>query len=261
MTPRRPSASHRPPSSSGFALIELMVAIAISIFLIGGMMVLLQNVRSTYTTETSLSTLEDNERLAMMLLTDVIQSAGYFPEPLINTAASTMPASTNFPSDPGSPSILGSSNAQADTLIVRFAADTTTPNLMNCMGQTDTGASIDWENDFYVDPNGNLTCQVTNGLTNAASTPVVIASGLTTNTNATTNPAGMTILYGVPTGTAITPTCMDTYKTAAQMSSTDWANVCAVKVTLTFANPVPGGSPYVQFTRVIGVMNMLGAST
>ncbi len=264
MTPRKPSAPHQRRVSSGFTLVELMVAIVISIFLVGGMMVVLQNVRSTYTTQTKLAALEDNERLAMTLMTDVIQSAGYFPQPLINTAASAMPASNNFPSENGSPSMLGGTNTQGDTVVVRFAADTTTPALINCMGQSGPGAPIDWENDFYVDAEGNLTCQVTNGLTNAQSTAVILASGLTTNTDANTNPAGLTILYGVPTGTATAPTCMDTYKTAAQMSSTDWTNVCAVKVKLTFANPVPppGGtvSP-ISFTRVIAVMSKTGAST
>jgi type IV pilus assembly protein PilW len=255
MRTRRFIASIRPRVSSGFTLIELMVAITISIFLIGGMMILLQNVRSTYTMQTSLATLEDNERLAMTLITEVVQSAGYFPQPMLNSAASTMPASNNFPNDAGSPSMLGGANAQGDTIVVRFAADSTAPDLMNCMGQTDSGAAIDWENTFYVDPSGNLTCQVTDGLTNTASTPVVIASGLTTNTNTTTNPPGMTILYGVPTGTSTAPTCMDTYKTAAQMSATDWGNVCAVKVTLTFADPVPSGPATVSLTRVIAVMN------
>lgn len=264
MTPRR---THQPGchrlASPGFTLVELMVAMAISLFLIGGMVAVLQNVRSTYSTQTKLAALEDSERLVMMLMADVVQSAGYFPQPLSNTAAAAMPASTNFPGAAGSPSMTETANAQGDTIIVRFAADSTAPNLMNCMGQTDGGATIDWENNFYVDASGNLTCQVTNGATNVASAPVILATGLTTNTNATTNPAGMTILYGVSTGTASSPTCVDLYKTVAQMAATDWPNVCAVKVTLRFVNPVapPGStSPWVAFTRVIAVMNMAGAS-
>jgi type IV pilus assembly protein PilW len=263
----RPSSIHGPERhpllSRGFTLVELMVAMAISLFLIGGMMVVLQNVRSTYSTQTKLASLEDSERLAIMLMADVIQSAGYFPQPLVNTAASVMPASNNFPGETGSPSMTETANAQGDTITVRFAADATAPNLMNCMGQT-TGALVDWENYFYVDPSGNLTCQVTNGATNVASAAVVLATGLTTNTNAVTNPAGMTILYGVSSGTASSPTCMDIYKTSAQMAAADWANVCAVKVTLTFVNPVPpadGSRPTVSFTRVIAVMNMTGATT
>lgn len=263
-THRISHAAYQRPIQRGFTLVELLVAMVISLFLIGGIMIVLQNVRSTYATQTKLATLEDSERLAMMLMSDVVQSAGYFPQPLINTAAVAMPASNNFPGDAGYPAMLGTPNTQGDTITVRFAADSTAPNLMNCMGQTETGAQIDWENYFYVDAAGNLTCQVTNGATNAASTPVVLATGLTTNTNATTNPAGMTILYGVSSGTASAPTCMDIYKTSAQMQTTDWPDVCAVKVTLTFVNPVPpadGKQPTISFTRVIAVMNMAGAST
>lgn len=254
-----------PRVTRGFTLVELIVAMAIALFLIAGMAIVLQNISSTYSTQTKLATLADNERLAMMLMTDVIQSAGYFPDPMDNTAASAMPASNNFPNDSGLPSMLGSSNTQGDSITVRFAADPTSPNLMNCMGQTQPGAQIDWENSFYIDASGNLTCVVTDGATNAASTPVVLATGLTTNTSASTNPAGMTILYGVSTGTAVNPTCADTYMTAAQVQTGGyWNTVCAVKVTLTFTNPVPpadGSQPFIQFTRVIAVMNMAGATT
>ncbi|HEX8756690.1 MAG TPA: prepilin-type N-terminal cleavage/methylation domain-containing protein [Steroidobacteraceae bacterium] len=255
-------AARRHPLTGGFTLVELMVAMAISLFLIGGMLVVLQNVRSTYSTQTKLASLEDSERLAMMLMSDVIQSAGYFPQPLSNTAAGEMPASNNFPGEAGSPAMTETANTQGDTITVRFAADTTSPTLMNCMGQT-ASTPVDWENYFYVDPKGNLTCQVTNGATNAASNPVILATGLTTNTNATTDPPGMTILYGVTSGTASAPTCMDIYKTSAQMTAADWPYVCAVKVTLTFVNPTPppdGTKPTVSFTRVIAVMNMAGAS-
>lgn len=257
-------AARRHPLSGGFTLVELMVAMAISLFLIGGMLVVLQNVRSTYSTQTKLASLEDSERLAMMLMSDVIQSAGYYPQPLTNTAGGEMPASTNFPSEPGSPAMTETAaNTQGDTIIVRFAADTTSPTLMNCMGQT-ASIPVDWENYFYVDAKGNLTCKVTNGATNAAiGNPVILATGLTTNTNATSDPQGMTILYGVSSGTASPPTCVDIYKTSALMTAADWPKVCAVKVTLTFVNPTPppdGTKPTVSFTRVIAVMNMAGAS-
>lgn len=254
-----------PARAAGFTLVEIMVALAISLFLIAGMLVILQNIRNTYQTQTELASLENNERLAMALMADVVESAGYYPDPVTNQAGSALPASNNFPNDSGSPSMLGVTNANGnDQFVVRFAAAVGDTHLMNCMGQTNTATApyIDWENTFAVDTNGDLTCQVTNGATNAASPAVTLVSGLATGANG--EPAGMTILYGVNTGHTTAGSCMDTYMSAATVTANAyWGDVCALKVTLTFVNPItqPGVSPYVNFTRVIAVMNMAGVST
>jgi hypothetical protein len=48
------------------------------------------------------------------------------------------------------------------------------------------------------------------------------------------------------------------------MQPADWINICAVKVTLTFINPLnpPGGpKPTIDFTRVIAVMDTAGVNS
>lgn len=255
-----PRTGPRPRAAArGFTLVEMMVAMAIALFLIGGMAAVLANIRSTYGAQTKLAALEDNQRLAMMLMANVVESGGYFPTPLNNTAAASLPQSNNFPSA-GSPSVIGSTDANGNDIItVRFAAPPGDTSLMNCLGQTNAAVapSIDYENTFSLDANGNLTCTVTNGATNAqVAAPAILVSGLTNGTHG--NPAGMVIKYGVSTGTASGGTCMDTYMTAAQVTTAnDWGAVCSVKVTLTFPNPVPmaGTSTTLSFTRVIAVMN------
>jgi hypothetical protein len=70
----------------------------------------------------------------------------------------------------------------------------------------------------------------------------------------------LTIQYGINTAGAGTVSCADRYKATKDMQPGDWSNVCAVKVTLTFANPFnpPGGAkPTIDFTRVIAVMNQV----
>ncbi|MHB8814985.1 MAG: prepilin-type N-terminal cleavage/methylation domain-containing protein [Steroidobacteraceae bacterium] len=247
-------------ASLGFTLVEMMIAMAIALFLIAGMAAVLANVRSTYGAQTKLAALEDNQRLAMMLMADVIESAGYFPidppiNPLTNTAAAAMPASNNFPGQAGSPSVIGTTDANGNDIItVRFAAPPGDTSLMDCMGQTNTNVapSIDYENTFSEDASGNLTCTVTNGATNAAvAPPAILVPGLSTG-------GGIQIWYGVSTGTASGGTCVDTYMTAAQVTAAnDWGVVCSVKVKLTFPNPVPapGAQAPITFTRVIAVMN------
>ena len=54
------------------------------------------------------------------------------------------------------------------------------------------------------------------------------------------------------------------------MSASDWTNVCAVKVDITFVNPLyqppgqvnptPGQQPYITFERVIGVRSKGGVN-
>lgn len=256
------------PSAAGFALIELMVAVSIALFMIAGMVMIFQNVRSTYSEETSLASLQDNERLAMTLLTDVISSAGYFPNPLNYTAQGTLQPSPNF-ATAGTPVVAGGTTAQGDTITVRNAPDLppplSPPDLYNCMGGTNAvGPYDEWENTFSIVSTGATTgalyCTFWSKSAGAQA-PTLLIGGLTNGANG--SPKGMTIWYGVSTGTAVSPTCVDTYKTVAQMSAADWQSVCTVKVQLNFVNPVPpadGTHKWVQFTRVIAVMNAAGAA-
>ena len=236
---------------AGFALVELMVALAIALFLIGGMLTILQNVRNTYSDQTKLAQLQDSERLAMTLITNVVQSAGYFPSPFSNSAGNALPASPSFPAaaggTPPAPVIYGVTNAnpQGDTIAVRYAA-ANTDQIMNCMGQTNTTVApyVSWENDFAVDNKQELTCAVWDSKSNATTTRAVVTGVL-----------GMSLLYGVQTNALSNGTCTDTYMTATQVqANNDWGNVCSVQVTLTFASPVPN-TPNASFTRTIAVMS------
>jgi type IV pilus assembly protein PilW len=237
----------------GFTLIEVMVSITIAVFLLGGLLTVVQQTRNTYTAQTALAQLQDNERLAMTLMTDVIQSAGYFPTPTLYTAAGTMPVSKTF-GTAGSPSMLGvqDATAQGDTIVVRYAV-AKDDSAFNCRGETNKLAPYDsWENKFSVDAQGNLVCDFTS-ITNGAAATAPLVAGL----------QKMTIWYGVNT-TGSTTTCADTYLRATAMTAANWSNVCSVKIQLTFLNPlrVAGGAKQtVVFTRIVGVMNTAGVNT
>src|ERR1039458_5211994 len=75
---------------NGFTMVELVVALAIGLFLLGGLGVLVQDNKRTFSSQNQLAQLQDSERLAMTMMTDVIQAAGYFPNPTLNTAASVL---------------------------------------------------------------------------------------------------------------------------------------------------------------------------
>jgi len=85
----------------GFTMIELMVALLIGLFLMGGLMTLLQNNRKAFSSQSALAQLQDSERLAMSMMTGIIQQAGYFTDPTINSPSTALLAAGAFTSSAG----------------------------------------------------------------------------------------------------------------------------------------------------------------
>src|ERR1700761_89521 len=65
----------------GFTLIELMIALTIGIFLLGALLTIVQTNRTVFGDQNKMAQLQDGERMAIAMMSDVIQSAGYFPTP------------------------------------------------------------------------------------------------------------------------------------------------------------------------------------
>ena len=63
----------------GFSMVELVVAMSIGVFLLAGLFTILQGTRHASSDQTALAQLQDNERIAMSVMTDIVQAAGYFP--------------------------------------------------------------------------------------------------------------------------------------------------------------------------------------
>ena len=243
----------------GYTLIELMVAVSIALFLMGGAVLLVQHTKNAFRAQNQLSQLQESERQAMALITDVIQSTGYYPNPHAFTDAQTLvsPSFTN----PGSPNIatIPVNDSVGDTITVRYAAGPG-DNVFNCRGDQNTAAGPfeTWENTFSVVPvpaaaDGTPQFQLQCSLW-SLSTDTVVTVPLVRGVQ------NIAIQYGVNTIGTGAASCADRYKATKDMLVTDWSNVCAVKVTLTFANPFnpPGGAkPTIQFTRVIAVMNQV----
>lgn len=243
----------------GYTLIEVMVAISIALFLMGGALLMVQHTHNAFKAQNQLSQLQESERMAMALITDVIQSTGYYPNPHTFTDVQTL-VSPSF-ATPGAPNITTKAvaNAVGDTITVRYAAGPA-DNVYNCRGDKNTsaGAFETWENTFSVVPDApaqdgtpqfKLQCTLWS-LSAGDAPPAPLVSGV----------QNLTIQYGINTAGAGAPSCVDRYKATKDMVAADWSNICSVKVTLTFANPFnpPGGArPTIDFTRVIAVMNQV----
>lgn len=236
----------------GFNLVELMVTVAIAMFLLFGLVTIVQNVRQTNVNQTALAQLQDQERFTLQAITDAVQAAGYFADPTVNTTAA-FPVSGVF----GAGWVFAGSHpggAASDTLSTRFQ---TAPNYgpILCDG-TDTSqlAAQMWTITFSVNPGGagggQLLCQVN------ANAPVAIVSGV----------QSMVVYYGVKRDTALVDYNVDTYETfdILQVSGTDWSNISSVRVVLTFTNPLannPGQPPTLTLERVVEVMGRAGLHT
>ena len=251
-------SSRRLAAQRGYTLIELSVAILIALFLLGALFAIVQSTQRTSINQNGLAQLQDNERLAITMMTDVIQDAGYYPNPTVNTASLALPAGGVFAT--AGQGLYGVSNAsaQGDSITVRYltSGSATDNGAVNCTGGTNTsGAALVYTNEFSVDASGDLLCSV-NG-----AAPVVLIPGGTSGTQ-TQGLQSLQIYYGVNTD----PTNIgaDSYLKASEMSSADWLEVRSVQIILTFINPLasqPGQPATIEIVRTVSVMGTAGVDT
>lgn len=255
MTPRphhrlyRRSTARR-ARERGLTLIEILVTLAISVFLLGGLFTIVQNTLRVSGTQSSLSNLQDNQRLAMTMIADVIQQAGYFPDPTAYVSTTVLPSVATAPTWFAGQAVRGTHQTAApqDSVTARYYT-LANDGVINCTGGTNTTGPLLYVNNFSIDAAGNLVCTL-NGVTST------LVAGL----------QDMQIRYGVNTS-AISNGPVDTYIRADQMTTANWNNVLSVRVTLLFVNPLynasrnDGQPQTVQFTRVIALMNRTGVNT
>ena len=229
----------------GFTLIEILVALMIGLFLLGGLLTIVQANRAVFGNQSQLAQLQDSERMAMTILAEVIQSAGYFPDPTTNTLTTTLTAAAPFAVGQ---SVYGvySAAPPGDQLYVRYMT-AGGDGILNCSGQSNPtgGPNTLYVNAFQV-LNGQLVCTM-NG------TPYNLANGVT----------NLSVLYGVKANAGAAGNNVDTYMTAAQVTAAGlWGSVISALVQLTFTNPVyvagTAQQPTVSIQRVISVMNQTG---
>jgi type IV pilus assembly protein PilW len=234
---------------SGFTLIELMIALLIGLFLLGGLLTIVQNNRRVFGDQNQLAQLQDNERLALTMMTDVIQMAGYFPDPTSNSAQSTMLATTaTNPAMVAGQAITG---ATGDTVTVRYTTSGS-DGILSCTGTSTTGGgNFTYINTFSVVVNASGVSQLVCTRENGTQYPLV---------NGVTN---LSVLYGV--NTTGSGSNVDTYMTAAAVTGTsNWNNVISAHIKLTFTNPLyvatapQGQSPTFVLQRNVAVMNQTG---
>ena len=132
----------------GYTIIELLIAMLIGAFLLGGLLTVVQDNGRVFREQNTLAQLQDNERLALTMITDVVQAAGYFTDPTTNTLTSALPVVAPFAT--AGQSVFGAHNAAApgDTLTVRYMT-ASGDGILNCAGTSNaTGANQVYVNSF-----------------------------------------------------------------------------------------------------------------
>jgi type IV pilus assembly protein PilW len=240
---------------SGLGLIELMVVVLISLIMMAGLLALVFGSRQNFTAQFQMAQLQDNERLAMTLVTNVLQTGGYFYDPALQKPAAAFPASTaNGTNFAGGQYVYGTGNYTGnDQIYVRYYVgpnngSASSDGTMDCTGATNpsTSAPLMDVNYFYINAATNqLMCQVNGG------TAQPLVSGVT----------AMNILYGV--ATAGTTSAVQ-YVTAAALNGPSppatWTQVVSAQVKLTFTTVATSAGANIMpmtvtLTRTIDLLN------
>jgi len=228
---------------AGLSIVEILVAMVIGLFMLSALITMFLGMRRTFGDQDQLAQLQDNERLALTVMTNAIQSAGYFPDPLNNVVTDVLPASAGNPYGDfaAGQAVVGTSgeNGASDTLTARFST-ASGDGILNCHGQSNSsGADVVYVNSFAV-LRHELTCALDGG----AAMPLV--SGVTR----------FNVLYGTDT---VNDGNVDRYLSAAAVTAGEyWSQVRTTRVTVTFANPYAGqtGQPRtLSWTQTISLMN------
>lgn len=237
-------------TQAGLGLIELMVAATIGLFIALAIAVVYGNVKQAFNSQDQLAQLQDNERLALTMLSSTVELAGYFPDPLVSTAAIDMPAASGtygaLAAGQGIVGVTGAAPA-SDTITTRYVS-ASGDGLMDCLGQTyASGANQVILNYLSVNASNELTCAVSvNGGALSAATALV------------SNVSGLSVLYG--TDTSAPPSGNPTrYLTATAVTAgTLWAQVKTARITLSLLNPFagqPGQPATISWVQTVNLMN------
>lgn len=244
-----------PFQARGFGLLDIMISLLIGLFLLSGLISLFISTQQTYTAQSGIAQLQNSQMMAINIISNIAQSAGYYINPLAQTqnvmlpatAAGVLPSQIALqPAVTISPtpnlaisfvakqSVFGGSLYAngPDALAIRSVG------AMDCTGNISANLSIS----VLTVSNNNLLCSVNN------QNWQVLVNGV----------SSMSLLYGIDTTASGSIT---QYVTAGNV--TDWSKVMSIRATLSFVNPMynanaPQGQPAaVSFTRVIGLMGTL----
>ncbi len=219
MTNTRHKLKQQPDGStfvnmSGLTLVEMLIAMALSVIVMGGIVSLYVSVGESATYLNAASRVQENGRFALDHITRTVRMAGY-DDP--NETTDTGKPTNVLEGKAGSAVSMSGFTVLSDTDAVLISHEGAT-NVKDCQGVPFEN-SIYWvTNTYAISSNGELLCDTTASVSpQDSSNPQIIAEGI----------ENMEIIYGVDSdadGVA------NRYYTAANVS--DWTSVVSAKITL-----------------------------
>ncbi len=196
----------------GISLVEIMVALLLSLFLMGGVIQVYLSSKQTYRAQEGYSRLQENGRFALELLSRQIRMAGYKSSAWDQTETAFPPAS---PFGSAAQIVVGTeggttpSPSLSDSVTIRLqgSADGT---LQDCLGSTITTSTTI----AFTLSSNRLMCATT-----AQPTPQPIVDGV----------ENMQILYGVDTDGDL---YANKYRNANQVGASEWTSVVSIRIGL-----------------------------
>ncbi len=246
---------------AGISMVELMVSLTISLILLLALYSIFMTTRLSQQSENGLAQMQEDQRMAMTIISQMIQSAGYYSNRLSTSRENLFPASAQY-SVPGQ-FITGSTGASAsapDTVGVRFQVGTdengVNDGVVNCLGATDANV---YSNLLTVDPLAlQLTCSVNGGpavaLAGGRRASGTAGAAVPCNSVGYEGISNLKLQYGYDSQLSKSVT-----QYAAASSGFNWAAVYSVKVTLTMLYCARQGAlpTQVSVSRAVLVPNQL----
>lgn len=255
---------------AGISMVELMVSLTISLILLLALYSIFMTTRLSQQSENGLAQMQEDQRMAMTIISQMIQSAGYYPDRITSSRDSLFQAIASGPQQPPflvSQFISGRDSTSNNPAVigVRFKIgpdeNNHDDNVINCLGSTASGV---YSNVITVDTSSlQLTCAI-NG---DQAVPVVggkRASG-TAGAAIPCNNAGylgisnLDLRYGTTSTTAAASNTRSVSQYLAASEVKDWSAVRSVKVMLTTLYCTRQGilPAQAQISRVVFVPNQL----
>jgi type IV pilus assembly protein PilW len=202
----------------GLSLISLFIAMAIGIFLVGGVVKIYANSKSSFNTRNAVADVAEIQRFAIDDMRRILVMAG---RNITGTEDQSTTTATFPPLGVGAGRIVDGGVGGSDTIAIRYRRGPSCGAYLN-IPTTQPAAMVR----FFVDGNNQLICELTN------------AGGVAVNTVVATNVFYLKALYGIDTDVANPDGYADTYETAAQVnaraappgSSSPWSRVVSIRV-------------------------------
>jgi type IV pilus assembly protein PilW len=242
----RSKSKHNHHYSAGFTLVEILVAMVISLFLIGGVVQLFIQNKTSYKLQEGIARAQENGRLSLYFIEKSVRRAGY---PWDGTGATVgfqrdkAPTGTFIDND----TIPTEGGGAPDTLVMQYEAPPS--DATDCTGRTiDSGEYVAMH--FLID-GGGLKCESSttdSSFATALSSAVLIKDA-----------TDLQLTYGVDSDNDGIPD--GTYSDAGSVAADEWDNVVTVRVEVTIdVKPAAlSDNATMVFSTTVPVRNQISA--